>query len=390
LTQRTRHFRIAHITTVDQSVRFLLLNQLLYLREQGYEIETVCANGQWVAAVRSRGIPVHTITMKRAVTPFSDLVALVRLYRLFRRERFDLIHTHTPKANFLGQLAAWLARVPRRVITVHGFYFYDGMPKWERRFYILLEKISSRCAHWIFSQNREDIATAIRERISPEWKLHFLGNGIDVDYFRHDRHLGAAVRLRSELGIPPGTPVVGIVGRLTLEKGYREFVEAAAIICAQHPGAHFVAIGPEDVISRSAIEKVMEELRPAPVLHFCGMQVDMPKFYAMMSVCVLPSHREGVPRALMEAAAMSLPAVATNIRGCREVVEPGRTGLLVPVRDARRLADAILELLGDPERARAMGEKARRKAEREFDERLVFVRVRDAYTQLMQASAAKR
>jgi glycosyltransferase involved in cell wall biosynthesis len=321
--------------------------------------------------------------MRRAITPFSDLVALIRLFLYFRRERFDLIHTHTPKANHLGQLAGWLARVPRRVITVHGFYFHDGMPKWRRHFYIVLEKISSTCAHWIFSQNHEDIATAIREGISQESKLHFLGNGVDVDYFRRDKHLEAAARLRAELRIPPEAPVVGIVGRLTFEKGYREFLEAAAIICRQQPGVHFVAVGPEDVISRSAVETMAKALNPSPALHFCGMQVDMPRFYAMMTAFALPSHREGMPRALIEAAAMSVPAVATDIRGCREIVDPSQTGLLVPVGDAARLAKAIVDLLGNPERARAMGKKARRNAEQEFDERVVFARIRDAYAVLL-------
>jgi glycosyltransferase involved in cell wall biosynthesis len=320
--------------------------------------------------------------MHRAITPLSDLVSLARLYRYLRRERFAIVHTHTPKANLLGQLAAWLARVPIRVVTIHGFYFHDYMPRWRRRFYIWLERTSQGFAHWCFSQSREDMVTAARERICPQSKMHFLGNGVDLTLFRSEAHTESAARLRAELGFAPGAPVIGIVGRLTFEKGYREFIQAAAIIHRRHPEVFFVAIGPEDVIRCGDLYRLegMEEINAC--FRWLGMRLDMPRCYAIMTAFTLPSYREGMPRVVMEAAAMSLPVVATDIRGCRETVEPYETGLLVPRRDAHALARAVLELLDDPARAQAMGEKARRKAEREFDERFVFQHVEDAYARL--------
>jgi lipopolysaccharide/colanic/teichoic acid biosynthesis glycosyltransferase/glycosyltransferase involved in cell wall biosynthesis len=388
MTKRLGLPRIAHVTTADVSVRFLLLNQLLYLREKGYEVAAVCSDGPWLADVRALGFEVQTVTMKRAMTPFSDLIALGRLYRCFRRSGFDLVHTHTPKGNLLGQLAAWLARTPYRVITIHGFYFHDAMPKWNRRFYIFMEKISSRCAHWIFSQNREDMATAVREGISPESKMHFLGNGIDLKIFQREKYADAAARLRIEMGIPPSAPVVGILGRLTFEKGYREFFEAASIIRQKHGDTHFVIVGPDDVICKNELDGLVEKFNLRACVHFCGMQVDVGKFYSMMTCFLFPSYREGMPRVLMEAAAMSIPAVASDIRGCREVIDSGKTGILVPVRNASLAATAVIDLLDNPAQAQAMGKAARCKAELEFDERAVFNRVHEGYSRLIELKGA--
>jgi glycosyltransferase involved in cell wall biosynthesis len=382
-----KKLRVVQVTTVDLAVRFLLRDEIFYLQREGWDVEAICSDGPWVPEIRASGIRVHTIRMYRAITPLRDLVALLRLYRCFKREKYLIVHTHTPKANLLGQIAAWLAAVPIRVMTVHGFYFHDRMGRVARNFYVLLEKISHRYAALSFSVSREDIATAEREKIGADGKMHFLGNGIDLTLFNCERHQDAARRLREELGIKAEAPVIGIVGRLTLEKGYREFVRAAAIVHRQFPEAHFIAIGPEDVMTWDSTRQWqgMEEIKER--FHWLGMQVDMPKFYAMMSVFVLPSYREGFPRALMEASAMALPVVATDIRGCREAVEHRETGILVPVRDVESLAKAILELLLNPGAARMMGEKGRAKAGREFDQLAVFRRVLGAYHELTAALA---
>lgn len=384
MTKPTEPVRVVHVTTVDISLRFLLLRQLLDLKNHGYQVAAVCSDGPWVSEIRSLGIPVCTVRMFRAVTPLRDVIALLRLYRFFRRFRPVIVQTHTPKANLLGQLAAWMAGVPIRLKTARGFYLDQSWPGWKRRFYELVEKISTWCAHRVFVQTRADMSMAIREKLCPEEKLHYLGNGIDLEPFHREKHLVAAARLQAELGFPPGAPVVGIVGRLTFEKGYREFMQAAGIIHREQPQVCFLAVGPQDVLSRSDIDRLAKESRVEYSFRFVGLQLDMPKYYAMLSVLVLPSYREGMPRALMEAAAMSLPVVASDIPGCRAAVEAGETGLLVPVRDSEALAQAILEILREPERARTMGVRARQKAEREFDERLVFERMRSLYEQFLE------
>src|SRR5205823_11397422 len=218
--------KIAHVTTVDVSLRYLLLNQLQSLREAGYEVVGISAPGPEVAHLEAAGIRHIAVAMTRDLTPLADLVSFWRLYQVMRRERFTIVHTHTPKAGLLGQLAARLGGVPIVVNTVHGFYFHDNMSAGARRFYIWMEKIAALCSDRILSQNAEDVETAVRERISSREKITLLGNGIDLTRFDPNRVSDTAVEeLRATYNIPAGVPVVGFVGRLAAKrKGFLDFL----------------------------------------------------------------------------------------------------------------------------------------------------------------------
>jgi len=381
------HIKIVHITTVDLSLRYLLLNQLRSIQEAGYEVVGISSPGLEVPAIEAAGIRHISVRMTRnPFTPFQDLRALWQLYRIFRREHFIIVHTHNPKPGFLGQIAAKMAGVPIIVNTLHGFYFHEHMhPAW-RRFYIALEKIAARCSDAILSQNREDIETAICERICPPEKIKHLGNGIDMQHFNPASFSQQGIaRKRREVGLSDGAKVVGFVGRLVREKGLLELFAAARIVRERVPNVQFLFIGPVDTYKPDALTPdSAQEYGIADICHFLGMRQDMPELYALMDVFVLPSHREGFPRAPMEASAMKVPCVVTNIRGCREAVEHGSNGLLVPLGDVQALADAIVELLTDREKARRMGEEGRRIALERFDERLVFEKVKAEYARLLR------
>jgi glycosyltransferase involved in cell wall biosynthesis len=377
--------RVAHVTTVDLSLRYLLLNQLQRIQEEGYEVFAVSAAGPDVAALEESGIPHFAVPMTRRFTPVADLRALWSLIRLMRRERFDVVHTHTPKAGLLGQLAARISGVPVVVNTLHGFYFHDDTKPGPRRFYIWMERIAARCSDVILSQNREDMATAVEEHIAGPELIKWLGNGIDIHRFDRRRLSDQALMaLRQEIGLPAGTPVVGFVGRLVEEKGILELLQAARTIAREIPEARFLIVGPYDDEKPDALRpEVAERYGVREKCIFVGMRHDMPELYALMDVLVLPSHREGFPRAPMEASSMGVPAVVTDIRGCREAVEHGVNGLLFPVGDSKALAEAVLLLLRDDERRRAMGAAGRRVAEERFDEDKVFDRVLREYERLL-------
>jgi glycosyltransferase involved in cell wall biosynthesis len=377
--------RVAHVTTVDLSLRYLLLNQLQRIRDEGYEVFGISAAGPDVAALEDVGIPHFAVPMTRRFTPVADLRALWSLIRVMRRERFDVVHTHTPKAGLLGQLAARLSGVPVVVNTLHGFYFHDEMRKAPRRFYIWMERIAARCSDTILSQNEEDMVTAISERIANPDLIKWLGNGIDIRRFDRRRLSDQALEaLRKEIGLQPDSPVVGFVGRLVAEKGILDLLEAAKKVLTIIPNAHFLIVGPYDEEKPDALRPdVAARFGVSEQCHFLGMRHDMPELYALMDVLVLPSYREGFPRAPMEASAMGVPAVVTDIRGCREAVEHGVNGLLFPVGDSEALADAVLELLRNHERRRTMGAAGRKMAEERFDEQKVFDRVLEAYERLL-------
>jgi glycosyltransferase involved in cell wall biosynthesis len=387
-----RRPKIVHVSTSDASIGVLLLHQLIRYREAGYEVVAVCTPGRYLAVAERAGIRVVPVSMIRAVTPLSDLKALAELVRVFRRERPDVVHTHTPKAGLLAQWAAWVARVPARIHTIHGLYFPGHMTARTRPLFVAMERLTMQWAHLVLSQNPEDIPVAVQERICRADRIRLLGNGIDLSRFDPAGVPDAEVRaLRREIGLPDGAPVVGIVGRVNREKGYEEFFEAAATVAAALPETHFVVVGPVEEEKFNALNPVELARRhglPEDRVHCLGLRDDMPALYRLMDVLALPSHREGWPRSPMEAATMGIPAVVTNIRGCRQVVVDGVTGIMVPVRDPTALAEALLSLLRDPERARRMGAAAREHALRTFDEAGVVERTLEAYRALAPLPSA--
>ena len=221
--------KVAHVATVDLSLRFLLLRQMQSLQAEGYGIAAVSTPGPHVTTLEAEGIRHIPVTISRTLSPIQDLKSLWRLYRLMRREQFTIVHTHTPKAGLLAQLAARLAGVPVVVNTLHGFYFHEHMHPLVRRFYIAVEWVAARCSDLILSQNSEDARTAVSERICDSDRIKVLGNGIDLAQFdpTHVSTVDACAR-RRELGIPDGARVVGFVGRLAARrKGFLDFLAAA-------------------------------------------------------------------------------------------------------------------------------------------------------------------
>ena len=389
---RNRRISVAHVTTVDLSLRYLLLNQLRSLGSHGYEVTGVSSPGPDVPTIEAAGVRHIPVSMTRnPFTPVRDLGALTRLAAHFRQERFDIVHTHTPKPGLLGQLAARMARVPVVVNTIHGFYFHEHMSPLLRQFYIRMEKIAARCSDIVLCQSREDLQTALREGIGGRKKLRFLGNGIDLVRFdpRWVSGVGAAEK-RIELGIAPDSVVVGFVGRLVEEKGLLELFAAAPRIRTQIPNVHFLLIGPVDAPKPDAVSPATaDEYGIGSYCTFLGMRQDMPELYGAMDVFVLPSHREGFPRTPMEASAMGVPCVVTDIRGCREAVQAGVNGLLVPRRNAEQLADAIVRILRDTDLARRLGRGGAQMARERFDEQRVFGTVRSEYERLLHEKGLK-
>ena len=385
-----RRFRIVHIVNTDFFGRFLMLDQIRWLRDAGFDARLVAGPGPLVPEIEAAGIPVTVLSSSRRIDPLSDLGTLARLARHFREERVDLVHTHNPKLNLLGPLAARLAGVPRVVATVHGYYFHDGMPRVRRAAFKAMERLAATFADLIFTQSREDYDTALREHLCPSRKLEHLGNGVDLSRFRPDRFGPEDVaRVKDKLAIPVDAPVVGLVGRMVREKGYEEFVSAAALVSGTRPDVHFLAVGPDERRQKSDAftrEQMLARAASTPTLrgrlHVLGLRHDIPALYAAMDVVTLPSYREGFPRSLVEAAAMAKPIVATDIRGCREVVREGENGFLVPVKNVPVLADRILALLDRPDMAAQMGHRGRLMA-LHHDEREVCRKVASGYERLL-------
>lgn len=385
-----RRIRVVHVSNLDVGLKIHMGNYMRYQRDQGYEVSAICHPGRWLThdAIILDGIFVKIIPFQPRITPLTDLKTLVRLIHYFRQERFDIVHTHTVKPGLLGRLAAKMAGVPVIVHTVHGFYLHDAMTSAQRRFFVMIEKVGAACCHSILSQNMQDIETAIREGICPPDKIRYLGNGIDLSRFCPDCVPSEEVMaLRASLGILPHQPVIGIVARLVREKGIYEFIEAAAILEAKGIKARYLVVGTPQRGKKTAVspERLLCEYGIDDAVMLLGYRSDILEILSLMDIVVLPSYAEGIPRILMESAAIAKPVVATRVRGNVEVVVEGETGLLVPVRDARALAKGILSLLRDPQRAAEMGRRARQRALTHFDERFFFWQTDAEYRRILKA-----
>ena len=372
--------KIAHLTTVDMSLRYLLLAQLEAGRDLGDSIG-ISASGEFVSELEERGIRHVALTSStRGMNLIADVRAMGQLWKVLRRERPDILHTHNPKPGVYGRIVGRLAGVPIVINTVHGLYATPESSLIKRMVVYTLEWIASRFSDAELIQSPEDYALLMKRGIMPRSKLRLLGNGVDLDRFRPNPALRGQVR--QGLGLTDDQIAVGLVARLVDEKGVPELLRTAERLEDRY--VVFI-VGPRDHQKSDAVSEELLARAEANGVRFLGMRTDVDRIYQGLDIFVLPSHREGFPRAAMEAAASGLPVVATDIRGCRQVVQDGINGLLVPVKDVDALTDAICRV-GDDDQLRArMSQASVDRARVQFDERDIVNRVMGAY-----ADVAKR
>jgi glycosyltransferase involved in cell wall biosynthesis len=366
--------RILQLCAVDFTLYHFLLPLMRGLRDAGHEVVGACAHGKLAAKIEAEGFRTIDVPIRRSANP----LALWRSYRAIRHmldaEKFDMVHVHTPVAALAGRLAAWRAGVPEIVYTAHGFYFHEHMP-WPKRFvHIGLEWLAGRTTDLLLTQAQEDAATARRLGLA-RGPIHALGNGSDPARFRPalpEETTRAAIR--AALGTPPDRPVILMVGRLVAEKGYPELIEAMRGVDAElwivgerlasdHAGGIDAAVvaAESDAVLKSRIRLL-------------GYRSDVPDLLRAADIFTLPSHREGMPRSIVEAMLSGLPVVATDIRGSREEVVPDETGLLVPVRDPNALAAALARLAGDAALRARLGTAGLARARTLYDEAKIVER----------------
>ena len=380
--------RVLYVTTTTYVVRYVLIHDVRGLRGRT-DATIVCANGSDIRELRREGLRIIPIPIRRKLSPVTDVIAIWRVWRLLRRERFDLLHSYVPKGGFVGQLAAFLARVPHRIHSCRGLVYTSTMPHLKRWVIRLADRLTNALAHRTVFNSRADLDYSIQEGLCSRRTARYGGTGIDFEYYDPSR-LPSDIRqqVREEIGVPSDAPLVLTIGRFVIEKGYRELADAAVQLRRQDSRVRFVWVAPivageEDVLPDALINR--------PELERCVILLrshrDLRPLYAAADVLAHPSYREGVPRVLMEAAAMGLPIVATDIPGCREVVSHTVTGLLCPPRDAGALSDALATTLHDRSGARRRAEAAAKDVRNRFDQNDVTERIWDIYTKLCHQSA---
>lgn len=381
--------KICFVVAADITLKFLLLSELTFFKNKGYNVFVVCSPGKWLPDIKKEGFEVKEITIKRkAFTPIFDLVSLFQLFFYFKKEKFDLVLTFTPKPGLLGQVAAKMAGVPVIINTIFGYYFHENTPPLKRTFFIFIEHLAAQCSTFIFFRNQEDFETAKKEHIIKPGAAEYIGDGIDIEKFnparfspefiqdkksRLLRNRGSSMESGQNLGISLKSPVIGIVARLVREKGYMELFEAFKKVLQIFPDALLLVVGPADLQKKDSISPDMvKSFGIEKNVMFLGERTDVVELYSVMDIFVLPSYREGFPHSVMEASAMAKPVVTTDVRGCRNAIEPNVTGIIIPPKNAEALAKALIELLSNPDVAQKMGEFGREKAERDFDKNVLL------------------
>ena len=330
------------------------------------------------AQVEALGVPFVDLPVdKRGVNPIADLKLFWALYRWYARERPDIVHHFTIKPVIYGSVAARLAKIPKIVNTITGlgFVFTGAEITWLGRMVVLLYRLSMRCAHVIFFQNRDDLDFFLTlGLVRPDKARMVRGSGVDCEHF--------APHLQAEQG--DGRPLTFLmVGRLLRDKGVYEFVEAARAVKKRFPDTRFQLLGRRDTRNPTVVPTSDLALwQSQGVVAWLGEVRDVRPVIARADVVVLPSYyREGIPRSLLEAAAMGRPLITTNSTGCREAVDHLANGLLVPVKDAGALAEAMIWMINHPEKRIDMGKAGRSKVVHEFDETVVLGNILEAYEQ---------
>jgi glycosyltransferase involved in cell wall biosynthesis len=365
--------KICQLCAVDFTLYHFLLPLMAGLERAGHRVTGVCSNGPDLARVRAHGFAVEPVEIARSFNLKKHWAAYRALVELFRRERFDLVHVHTPVASLIGRAAAWRAGVPRIVYTAHGFYFHERMAWWKRGPLIFLEWLAGRVTDVLFTQAEEDAATARRWHLCGG-TIAAIGNGVDTTRFHPPTASSARAALRKTLGTPEDAVVILMVGRLVAEKGYLELLDAMRKVNA----VLWIAGGRLASDRPSALDRVIEAIPRDPSLsarvRLLGYRDDVPDLLRAADIFTLPSHREGMPRSIVEAMMTGLPVVATDIRGAREEVVPGETGTLIPVGDTEALAAALDRLVRDAGLRAREGAAGRKRALELYDERTVVAR----------------
>jgi glycosyltransferase involved in cell wall biosynthesis len=349
--------RIVVGVTSDQTC-LVLGGRLHALREAGFAVTLVASPGELLErTAQTEGVFAWPVAMRRRMAPIADLRSFVALCFMLWRVRPAITDFSTPKAGLLGNLAAWMMRVPTRVYTLRGLKL-ESSSGLKRGLLLWSERVAARCAHVVLCNSESLRAEAIALNVAPARKLRMLGegssNGVDTKRFSPASSAGEST-VRRELGIPAGDIVLGFVGRLTRDKGVPELLVAFDEILREEPAVWLLLAGWFDQAEDALDRRWRERIAGHPRIRHVGYVADAAEYYRAMDLFVLPTHREGFPNAVLEASASGLPVITTRSTGARDAVVAEVTGLLIPAGVPEAIVEASLELIRDGAKRRRMG-----------------------------------
>ena len=356
-----RVYKIASLTTISATVRAFYRGQFEALNEVGVETTVICAPDSDLTCFLPDGVRLIPVGFTRVVNPLKDLAVIWCLYRLFRQEQFDLVQYATPKAALLGSLAAFAARIPVRLYLLWGLY-YEGQTGLRRKILACIEWLIGRLSTHVLPNSHEMMRTLVEQKIISQSKCEVLlygsACGIDFDEYDIEKWRPQRREVRTSLGLTDDDVLVGIFGRLTGDKGINETVKAFHQLAERIFNVYLLVIGePEE--KDKPLPETLKEIQNHPRIFKLSRQESLLPFYTALDIVCLPTYREGFPQTHLEAQAMMVPVVSTDINGVREAVAPNETGLLVEPKNVEALIESLEKLIIDKPLRRRMGYNGR-------------------------------
>ncbi|MFA7616486.1 MAG: glycosyltransferase family 4 protein [Weeksellaceae bacterium] len=381
--------KLIRVTTVPVSLNILLRGQFEFMSKQGFEVLAVSSSGPDLDEVAEREkVRTEAVEMSRKISPLKDLKSLRQMYRLFQKEKPDIVHSHTPKAGIIAMVAAKLAGVPVRLHTVAGLPLMETSG-FRRKLLTAVEKMTYRCATKIYPNSKGLTQFILENRLTAANKLKQIANGssngIDTSHFSACTVTEEQkTELRKISGILADDFVFVFVGRLVGDKGINELVAAFSEICASgsnqnHTTAKLILVGDYETELDPLLPETLKEIDSNPNIFSAGYQKDVRPWFGISDCLVFPSYREGFPNVVMQAGAMGLPAVVSNINGCNEIIADGLNGLIVPKKDTAALKKAMLAMMTDRSVYKQLKSNARNQIVSRFEQKEVWEALLEEY-----------
>ena len=385
--------KLIRITTVPLSLKVLLKGQLRFMASNGFDVKGVSSEGEELREVHeNEGIAVEAITMSRKITPFQDLKSLWQMWNFLRKEKPQIVHTHTPKAGIIGMLAARLAGVPHRLHTVAGLPLMEATGT-KRKILNFVEKLTYSSATRVYPNSKGLYDFILQNNFTQSNKLKIIANGssngIDTTFFSPDQVTELErVTLREKLNIQPDDFVFVFVGRIVSDKGINELIKAFSELQTvenKPAGIKLLLVGGLENDLDPLNPETLAEINQNKDIISVGFQQDVRSFFAIADALIFPSYREGFPNVVMQAGAMGLPSIVSDINGCNEIIIEGENGLIIPSKNVEKLKEKMLTLAKDKNLYTKLKGNSRRMIENRYEQSVVWNALLEEYEGLLQS-----
>lgn len=369
--------KVIRISTIPLSLDLLLQGQLK-MQAESYDVLAVSSPGEELDKVAKReGVRTCAVPMERHIAPWKDLVSLIKLIFLFRKEKPQIVHSLTPKAGLLAMLAAWLCRVPIRIHTFTGLVF-PSMTGWKQQVLIATDRLTTACATYVNPEGIGVKRDLERFHITKR-PLYIIGNGningIDLRHFdRTAEVMETAKKHRDDTSF-----TFCFVGRLVRDKGINELVSAFVRLQQEYKHCRLLLVGDFETRLDPLTPETEELIHHHPAISFLGWQEDIRPFLAASDAFVFPSYREGFPNVVMQAGAMGLPSIVTDINGSNEIIESGKNGLIIPPRDGEQLYRVMRDFASSPHLVEQLAAAARSSIVQKYDRSALWDALQKVY-----------